>query len=123
MAYIIDGHEAVTKAATDTVPPLARADFSGQVDVYRLAQRGDRRSRSMWNELVAHAPATARLVVKFDQAEAERDRHAQAQVDEVITKAGSGPPVPEWLADMADSCDPRERLLAEQEIARRHAQR
>ena len=102
---------------------MARADFSGQVDVYRLAKRGDRRSRSLWNGLAAYAPATARLVVKYDAAEAERDRHAQAQVDEVITKAGSGPAVPEWLADMADSCDPRERLLAEQEIARRHAQR
>ena len=123
MAYIIDGHEAVTKAATDTVPPLARADFSGQVDVYRLAQRGDRRSRSMWNELVAHAPATARLIVKFDAAEAERDRHAQAQVDEVITKAGSGPTLPAWVRDCRDSPDPRLRELALAEIERRRAQR
>jgi hypothetical protein len=62
-------------------------DFDRQVDVYRLAQMGDGRCKSLWADLVKNDPGSARLVVSYT-GEQDRTRDNAANiVDGVLAKS------------------------------------
>ena len=128
MAYIIKSEPTLTKSAGDTVPPLARATWDGQMDIYKLAKMGDRGCQRRWNELCAYPPSagTVRLIVKVEAEEREKDRQANEQMEQLITKASSAmaapaaPAEPAWLTSLRNSPDPAQREAAWQLSMRRH---
>ena len=70
---------------------LDRAGFDRQLDVYRLAQGGDRQCQRLWNDFLAASPDMARLVVQYAQVAAGEAASARKAVDKTLNKAEKKP--------------------------------
>ena len=70
--------------------PLAKVDFSRQVDVYKLAMRGVPDMRRLWNDFASAAPAQARLVIADVAASDAECAKVTKGIDKRLRKAESG---------------------------------
>ena len=85
MAHIIkDDNSFVTKGASGIVDQV---DFFRQLDIYRLALRGDGQCRRLWNDYASQDPGGARLVIKYDAAGKADRENARREIDDVLVKA------------------------------------
>ena len=87
MAHIID--DVINKSAGRST--LEQVDFSRQVDVYKLAVRGDPQMRRLWNDFQSAAPELARLVIAYDSREKAGRQDARKYLDGMLTKAEAKP--------------------------------
>lgn len=66
---------------------LAGADFTRQVDVYKLAKRGVGQCRRIWNDFANECPNEARMAAAEAESHLAKNAKANKSVDKVLVKA------------------------------------